>query len=86
MYERFEELRKRIIIRISKKTNKNYTPVDTLLVALKDHFVYITKREYPDLKEVLESFAHELITESAFTKIVVVDSDLVGSGDIYTFS
>lgn len=84
-YQRFKELQKRTNERINKKKSKNYTPVDTLLIAVNDRFVYQVKRKYPDIKNDLESFAYKLIGQSTFTKIVLVDSDLVGSGDIYTF-
>lgn len=84
-YERLKELQNRTTERIKSKKNKNYVPVNTLLIAVKDQFVYKIKREYPDIKKNLKTFVYKLLSQSIFTKIVLVDSDLVRIGDIYTF-
>ena len=55
-YERFKELQERTTERIKNKKNKHYVPVDTLLIAVKDRFVYKIKREYPKIKNDLKSF------------------------------
>jgi hypothetical protein len=79
------QLQERLKERVHKKHRKNYMPVDILLVAQKNHFIWNAKRAYPDIMKTLDELAHRTQAKSSFRKIVIVDSDLVGNGDIYVF-
>lgn len=78
-----DQLQERIKERVHKKHGKSYVPVDTLLVALKNHFIWTAKKERPDIMKMMEEFVRTTLMKSSFKKIVIVDSDLVGHGDIY---
>ncbi|MYL25166.1 MULTISPECIES: hypothetical protein [Halomonadaceae] len=77
--ERLVILRDRIIDRLSKKANKHYSGVGTLCVGSKGWFVRRALAEHPSLIEDLRTH-WKTINDGTFRKVVIVDTDLVGSG------
>jgi len=75
-------LKKRIKRRIYKKLNLEYNDIDTLLIGLRDWFVRRINDEYKEQKESLLSYIESCLIDSEFDQIAVVDSDLVGKGEL----
>ena len=85
-FDRLEVLTTRVEQRIHKKVEKRYTDIDTLVVGVNRWFVSSISREYSNLNKQLEQKAKALLAKSQFKELAIVDVDLVGKGDVWSFS
>jgi hypothetical protein len=85
-YDRLKELTYRVEQQISKKVKKKYTNIDTLVVGVKGWFVNSVLMEYSKLKGPLELEANTLLANSQFKELAIVDTDLVGKGELWVIS
>ncbi len=81
VYERMNLLKNRVEKRVEKKTNMDYSDIDTLLIGVRDWFVYRIGKEYPELKNDIFEFIESRIANTNFKQCVIIDSDYVGNRD-----
>lgn len=79
--ERLSLLENRVEKRISKKTNMNYSDIDTLVIGVRDWFVRRLNSEYLDLRSSTLKKIEPILSRSTFQQVAIVDSDFVGIGE-----
>lgn len=84
--ERLSLLENRVENRISKKTNMNYSDIDTLVIGVRDWFVRRLNSEYLHLKASTLKRIEPLLSRSTFKQAAIIDSDFVGIGECLVIS
>jgi hypothetical protein len=84
--DRLCQLTLRLVDRLQNKVGHRYKGVDLLLVGFKDLFVRRSYGDYPQFGERVNWIVEKWLERSSFTEIVLVDTDLVATGELRVFS
>lgn len=79
--DRLSLLENRVEKRILKKTDMNYSNIDTLVIGVRGWFVRRLNSEYLDLKASMLKRVEPILSRSKFKQAAIVDSDYVGIGE-----
>ena len=86
VYDRLKLLEERVENRVKKKTEKEYKEdIDVLLVGVQDWFVARLCTDYANLKSKLTQQVQTQLAGSIFRELAIVDTDLVGEGQLLLF-